>query len=320
MFRDGAQPSITAVTASHDPRHTGQHRLGPHVIGQRVVVRRLVRGETGPSGGPAMTDLLGVCVGWDDSTCVVEPEEGEPVSIPIADIVSGKPVPPRASVRMRVPTREAERRTAALFEGVEVEPLGEWQLRWEPRPVGRARKRANSCLAIGTPAGPLPDALASVRSFYGDRGRPPLLQVERGSDVDAAATEAGWHPVPGGDADFLVTSAAMLRRRLRGTDGPVDLEEHDGRVRVSLGERASARAGLDDDWLGVHDVYVEPEHRRSGLATRLMAQLLDWGAEQGATTVWLHVETDNTAAQALYADLGFRPHHTCRYLTPDTSG
>jgi hypothetical protein len=36
--------------------------LGPHVVGQRVVVRRVVHGETGPSGGPALTDLLGTCL------------------------------------------------------------------------------------------------------------------------------------------------------------------------------------------------------------------------------------------------------------------
>ena len=53
-------------------------------------------GETGPSGGPAMTDLLGVCIAWGDGVCVVAPASGGvPVTIAIADIVSGKPVPPR---------------------------------------------------------------------------------------------------------------------------------------------------------------------------------------------------------------------------------
>jgi ribosomal protein S18 acetylase RimI-like enzyme len=45
-----------------------------------------------------------------------------------------------------------------------------------------------------------------------------------------------------------------------------------------------------------------------------MAELLEWGAERGATTVWLQVETDNQPALALYAGLGFRVHHTNRYL------
>src|SRR3954468_15462243 len=103
--------------------------LGPHVVGQRIVVRRVVPGETGPSGGPALTDLLGTCVSWADGTCVVQPEDGPPVAIAITDIVSGKPVPPRASVRQRISPREAQRRALALWPDLVTEPLGDWTLR-----------------------------------------------------------------------------------------------------------------------------------------------------------------------------------------------
>ena len=47
-----------------------------------------------------------------------------------------------------------------------------------------------------------------------------------------------------------------------------------------------------------------------------MAELLDWGAEQGATTAYLQVEADNDPALALYERLGFVTHHTYRYLAP----
>lgn len=77
------------------------HLLGPHVVGSRVVVRRLLPGETGPSGGPAMTDVVGICLRWSDGECVVQPESGPAVRIPWRLIVSGKPVPPRASRRRR---------------------------------------------------------------------------------------------------------------------------------------------------------------------------------------------------------------------------
>ncbi|QYJ02456.1 GNAT family N-acetyltransferase [Nocardioides panacisoli] len=308
---------------AHDPagsgqaseQRTGRHRLGPHVVGQRIVVRRLVRGETGPSGGPAMTDVLGTCEAWEEGTCVVTPRGGDPVAIPHADIVSGKPVPARPSVRMRISTADAESHTASLFPGIETTAIGNWTLRWEPSPTGRRRKRANSCLAVVDPGLPLPTALDGVRRGFWERGLDPLVQVEAGSSLEAAVTGHGWTPVPDGDADFLLTSTALLRRELRDVAGDATLEEADDHARATA-PGAGARAALDGDWLGIHDVHVEPAHRRRGLATLLLSELLDWGAARGARTVWLHVEADNHAARTMYEGLGFTRHHACRYLAP----
>jgi N-acetylglutamate synthase len=300
------------------------HGLGPHVVGRRVVVRRVVPGETGPSGGPALTDVLGVCTSWRDGVCTVQPESGAPVTIPVADIVTGKPVPPRASVRQRVSSRDAERHSSPLWPLVERVPLGEWELRSDPAPVGRLLKRANSCLALGDPGLPLPRAAAEVRAFYGARGRDALVQVEEGSAEESALAGLGWTPVAGGDAHFLLTSGAHASRRA-GSDLDVEVEEDDPRVRVVRrvdgAEVGSGRAAIDRDWLGVHGLTVEPAHRGRGHGRAVMAALLEWGAEQGATTVWLHVETDNEPALALYGGLGFRVHHTNRYLRePGRSG
>ena len=87
---------------------------------------------------------------------------------------------------------------------------------------------------------------------------------------------------------------------------------------VSLaGGAATARAVLSDDWLLVDNVQVAtPDQRRRGLATGVLAELLDWGASRGARTALLHVETDNPGAIALYERHGFVTHHTNRYLTP----
>jgi ribosomal protein S18 acetylase RimI-like enzyme len=302
--------------AAHDPSVSGQHLLGPHVIGKRVVIRRLLRGETGPTGGPAMTDLLGVCIGWGDGVCVVQPEAGEPVTIPLSDIVSGKPVPPRPSPRMRVSTRDAELHTASLWPTVETAPLGDWVLRTDVAPVGRLRRRGNSCLAMGDPGMPFHEAAAQVRAFYDRRGRPTYAQVGLGSDLEAEFVAAGWVVDPTGDAEFRLASLTQVRRRLRALDAATELVATGSRVVATIPGRARGEAALHGDWLGVHELQVDPAHRRQGLATAIMAELLEWGAEQGATTVWLHVETDNLPALALYDALGLAPHHTCRYLTP----
>lgn len=297
------------------------HLLGPHVVGQRVVVRRVVPGEIGPTGGPAFTDVLGICTAWGPSVAVIESASG-PVEIPLGLIVSGKPVPPRPSVRMRVGAREAELHALPLWPDVERVRLGEWQLRADLAPVGRLLKRANSCLAMGSPEVPFAEAEARVRDFYAAHDRRPLAQVEDGSDVEDAFLAAGWEPLPVGESSFLLASTARLRRTLPAAgnaDGArgVELSIDGPRVVATTADgAASGRAGVDGDWIGLHGVEVSPSHRLRGLATLIVSALVGWGTEQGATTAWLHVETDNDPALALYERLGFAEHHRCRYLTP----
>jgi ribosomal protein S18 acetylase RimI-like enzyme len=299
---------------------SGQARsLGPHVVGQRVVVRRVLPGETGPTGGPAMTDVLGICESWADGRATIRREDGTLVEFDTADIVSGKPVPPRPSPRLRVSTRDAESHAAPLWPGVVREPLGEWELRTDPEPVGRLLKRANSCLAIGDPGLGFDAAVERVLAFYSARDRVPMVQVEAGSDLERVFVDAGWRDVPGGEADLML-GAVSRARRLLPSGGPAALGVSLSGPLVEVtaaveGERAGVvRAGLDGDWLGVHGLAVDPGHRRRGIASQLMAEVLEHGAERGATTVWLHVETDNAPARQFYERLGLAAHHTCRYL------
>jgi N-acetylglutamate synthase len=63
-------------------------------VGHRVVVRRVIRGETGPSGGPALSDTLGDLESWEGEVLRVRRRDGEVVAIPAADVVGGKRIPP----------------------------------------------------------------------------------------------------------------------------------------------------------------------------------------------------------------------------------
>ena len=295
--------------------------LGPHVVGQRVVVRRVLRGSTGPSGGPAFTDLLGTCLSFGPDGCVVAPERGPPVTIPLADIVSGKPVPPRPSVRHRVAARDAELRVVRMFPGVVTSPLGEWVLRTDPAPVGRLYKRANSCLALGSPRLPVGEAAVAVVEWYAARDRDPLVQVEAGSDAESALLRLGWSVLPHGEAEMRIGSVSRVLRGLgplAGSGRAVVAPESSSEWCLAVVPQglAEGRAVLDGDWLGLHDLRVAATHRRRGLAREVVATLLNWGASQGALTAWLHVETDNAPAMALYDALGLAPHHTVRYLAP----
>lgn len=311
------------MSESADPQHVShhirQHSLGPHVVGQRVVVRRLVRGETGPTGGPAFTDVLGICLAWGDGRCVVQPAEGPAVTIALADIVSGKPVPPRPPVRHRIAPAQAQRRGFALFPGMHAEPLGDWVLRHSP---GSGARRANSVLAFG-PAG-VEDAHDRVIAFYAGRAARPVAAVLPDSAEEESFRAHGW-VAESGDADtlFQLAGVATVRRALGSrrapASPPAEYDEDGDLVVVRVGDHARGIAAYADDWVGFRGIEVDPAHRRRGLALAVMAALLGWGAERGATTAYLQVLGDNAAAVGLYEGLGFVTHHAYRYLAPRRS-
>lgn len=285
------------------------------MVGSRVVVRRILPGREGRPGEPAFTDVLGILEGWD-TEARVRREDGTLEVFPTALVVAGKPVPERPKVRLRVSALDAERHTARLWRGVEVKGLGDWELRHEPRPTGRRRKRANSALAMGDPGLELPAAAYLVREHYERLGLEPLAQVEIGSEQEDFFVADGWRAVDG-DAHFLLGSVATVRRRLLEASTPVELSLTGNGATASIGTGcdpvAEGTATLAGDWLGLHGFEVDPAHRRRGHATALVASLTEWGAEHGATHVWLHVETGNQPAMRLYEGLGLQVHHTCRY-------
>jgi len=62
----------------------------------------------------------------------------------------------------------------------------------------------------------------------------------------------------------------------------------------------------------IYAIAVHPSHHGQGLGLPLTRAGLDWLADQGLTTGMLYVESDNDAANAVYARLGFVHHQTNR--------
>ena len=62
--------------------------------GRRMVVRHVVGGR-GPSGGPAMTDVVGRLVELTDDEARIERRDGSVARVPLADVVTWKVVPDR---------------------------------------------------------------------------------------------------------------------------------------------------------------------------------------------------------------------------------
>ncbi len=321
--------------------------LGPHCVGRRVVVRRVLRGRTGPSGGPAMTDLLGVMETWDPPVTTVRSEDGTLTEIVLADIVSGKPVPPRPSPRMRVSAEQACLLSNASWPAVHTERLGDWLL----RASGGFSARANSVMAVGDPGVPFDEAVARAAGFYAAHGLPAWAQVVVGSATAARFEDAGWPTARPGEADSefqlapVAQASRAVRRLLPASAPPTSLGTtltsawlaNDARALAHPDDAAAVlggpdqvafvtvpgpgqdvvakgRVACDGDWAGITDVWVSPDHRRQGLGLVVLDAMLEWSAERGATTAYLQTRGDNAPALALYERLGFRTHHTYRYL------
>ncbi|MGW3966058.1 GNAT family N-acetyltransferase [Amycolatopsis sp. NPDC005003] len=226
------------------------------------------------------------------------------------------------------------------------DPLGEWRLRWADGFTGRA----NSALAVGDAGRPLAEALRAVCDFAHDRGIAPMVQVVRDSPNERAITAAGWVPATGHGAGHEVE---VLTARIGEGDGssPRDAaftgkvadEPVPGWFELAMrpGEDSPAarqvltggkigygaavvdgvlagvvRGALVDDWLHVGRLEVAPAFRRRGLASALMGAVETWGVEHGAGHAVLQVAEGNSGALALYAGLGYVPHHRYRYWVP----
>lgn len=84
--------------------------------------------------------------------------------------------------------------------------------------------------------------------------------------------------------------------------------------------RCCGLAVLHQGWAGLFDIATHPAVRRQGLARALCGQLLDWAATQGAHHAYLQVLEANTAARALYAQLGFVPAYRYWYRIGPAAG
>ena len=72
------------------------------------------------------------------------------------------------------------------------------------------------------------------------------------------------------------------------------------------GEIAALGMGVvERGYSGLFDINTAPQWRGQGLGTQMVASLLGWGRNNGATYAYLQVMRNNRAALRLYAKLGF---------------
>jgi len=212
--------------------------------------------------------------------------------------------------------------------------------------------RINACWPLQDPGLPTADAVAAVEAWYAAQGLPALFKIVEGSGAPSSLTrrlaDLGYRPrtetlmmlgpaafapsdpivVLGEGVDptfekvFVATAAdpGDARERLD-TLARIPAPRVFARLDVAGSPAAIGAAAVEGDWVGVFAMRTDPNHRRMGLARRVLAALLGRAAEHGAWRAWLQVEADNRGAIALYAAAGFEEAYRYRYwFRPDPAG
>lgn len=316
-------------------------------LGRRVVVRHRLH-----DGEHAATDVIGVVEGWSSGVIQVRTSAGAVVTIDESDVLAAKVVPARTVTRREVRDLESAavqgwrgNETATIgawllragggFTGranscmplddpgipvvAAVERVERWYAERELRPAFQVPVPLGGTLspvldALGWPAAEdetvvmtasIDDVRAAARSDL-----PPVHVADRPDDAWLAAYHYRGGELPAHAVRIMLDAETVGFGGVDDPDG--ELTGRAGaRVAVARGAVSSAPSG--HRWLGVTAVEVAPEVRRRGLGSHVMAGVAVWGAEHGATDVYVQVAAENRAAIATYERLGFGEHHRYHY-------
>jgi ribosomal protein S18 acetylase RimI-like enzyme len=139
-------------------------------------------------------------------------------------------------------------------------------------------------------------------------GRLGALLMHAHYQFDAQRFLPAGHDAEEGYAWFLGT-------QLRKQDVAIFVAEREGEVLgyVYAGIEPLSWKELRDECGFIHDIVVDEQGRRSGLATALIARAIEWLRERGMPRVVLWTAAPNDVAQRLFTSLGFR--HTMLEMT-----
>jgi len=165
-----------------------------------------------------------------------------------------------------------------------------------------------------------PEGLEGFLAARGYRVDAPVLILTRPLDPSAAASSG----LPSSPSDAWLTANAAVPSHYGAA--PEAFLALLGRIHQPMafsavgdgGETAAiGMAVADGAWVGLFEIGTVPARRRRGLATAVIARLLDWGHGQGARSAYLQVMEANSPARALYARLGFTEAYRYWYRVAD---
>lgn len=227
----------------------------------------------------------------------------------------------------------------------ERERLGGWRLNASS---GRSM-RINACWPLAAPDRDPEAALDAVEAWFSARGLPPRFKLTDGvlapTDLAQRLAARGYAPcketvvmlgrldgLAGGEGDPAIRVSATPDAAFEAVFTATAGDPEDGRERLeALGRippparfarldidgapAAIGASAVGGGFAGIFGMRTAPDHRRKGLARRVLRAVLAEARDLGADRAWLQVEADNAPAIALYADEGFERAYLYRYWT-----
>lgn len=240
----------------------------------------------------------------------------------------------------------------ALVHTLEERAFNAWPARqtvlhggWQWRLSGGFTKRANSANAVASGAA-FEGQRTAAEAFYARHGLPAVFRISPLAPPEADTELAG-----AGYARFDPSLVLRAQLGCAASDPAVDIAStpsaawldgfaaangvalqhqplHHAMVQsIALpagfatlrlqGEPvAFGLAVVERGAVGLYDLVVAPARRGQGHGRALVAALLHWGQQAGASWAYLQVREQNEVARALYAALGFVPCYGYHYRLP----
>ncbi|TWO73267.1 GNAT family N-acetyltransferase [Caenimonas sedimenti] len=225
-----------------------------------------------------------------------------------------------------------ERATLAAVPPERTEELPGWLLGLDKGTVGRA----HSAVPLGHDAPDL-EVIPEIEARYARAGFKPVLRIPDGGAFEPVRTHLradGFAPakptlvqVAAASGAAAPASHAHVHVNMTPDDAWAGVflgegfDPVDGASRVAILRRARAavfaRAVVDGQtvavgsacfshgWCGIHGMRTAPAWRGRGFAQAILAALEAQARSRGISRLFLQVEAENTAAQALYRRRGF---------------
>lgn len=233
-------------------------------------------------------------------------------------------------------------------------PQQRWMDGWLLRLCPGKAKRARCINAVATGRLPLADKLAWSEAAYREAGLPLFLRItpfSEPADLDRELAERGHYRIDDTRvmvcADFTDPGQTSLppRSKLESVDHDTFAQQI-GEFRGSPMAQRRAQAkrlavspvpytamrivrhsqvlacgqmAIENDLVGLYDVFTAPAARGHGLAQTLCRLLLAEARRHGVRHAYLQVESDNLAARAAYTKLGFSDGYAYHYRSPDAT-